>query len=351
MIARGPVNNRVPAYPASSFPVNAAPRPVYLKERIFEAQPAPRAMPGQGALQGIALTKSWFTFGGTFILLTLVAFPIYDSYRLMQNFNYEYWIGDFVPWACIALCIFVVILFPALCYCVFAGERLERMNKHDLAMTSATMATTLGLAFLLVSWLGSEWTFSAQLSISSTCQTSMMTRPARLWYASAQALRQSPECAGLRTIEDCPGFTELAKMQDEYLFFKSLEHRFMCTGFCESAASSSLLAVESASSAGMAASQKRKRSTLKASFLGRNAKESKSKSAVTHKTNATQPASLPTLFTDLNYSKVSCQGSSARNLGFATIALTDNLWYQGIVLVASSILIGFTDSLSMLSQY
>lgn len=352
MMARGPRDNRVPAYPAASYSMNASHRPLSLKERVFQEGAAPRAIVWEGALQGIPFEKSWFTFGGTFILLALITFPIYDCYRLMQNFNYNYWVGDFVPWSCIALCIVVFLLFPALCYCVLSGEKLDRVNKHDLAMTSATMATTLGLVLLFVSWLGSDWLFSAQLSLSSTCQTSMLTRPARLWYESAQALRKSPGCAGLRTIEDCAGFSELARMQDEYLYFKAMEDKFMCTGFCEPdpVETSSLLAVKNSSSPGMASSQKRKRPTSQASFLGlhaqeANAKKLTSKNAMVHQINPSFP---PTLFTDLNFNKVTCQGAAARGLLFTGMAVTDNLWWQGVVLIGSSILIGFTDSLTML---
>jgi len=331
---------------------------------------------------------SVFKLAGTFLVIMLIASPIYEAFRFMHNFNYVYWNGMTIPYTCIILCMAVVFAWLLIANLVFVGHRLEFLTSHDLGMTAATLATILGLTFLLISMLGAASSFSTELALQNACAHDPQIQPVRTWYAAAQALRATPACKQMYSIEDCVGFSDLAAKQEEYMYVKNMEESFRCQGFCGAAgdlaaaaaavpvvgnASASAAAGNASgtpaagnasappaagntSSAGNATSllqldreliEGRKRSSLVSAFLGREMEMEQvpRRSPSMFTAGKTFP---PTLFSDANFDKVSCNGAAAQDLLLVSMHITHELWWQGIVLVASSVVIGFTDWISLL---
>lgn len=287
-----------------------------------------------------------FICTGALVVFILLFLPVYESIGMLKNFNYVYWHGTILPLACIALCISCFFLWIGLASCVIGGDRSELVNKHDISLTAATMVTIIGVVLLFVSMTGTTQSLDVRLALSGSCDSNVQSRAVRAWYQSALTLRKTPACADKYTIEDCAGFGALSMNRAEYPYYKKLENTFQCSGFCSEepvADKAGLLSIANVSSADQIGVQQRKQLSLVPSFLSKH---------VRIFTNASSRAENlpPTLFSNLNFSKVSCQGAAAQNLYFAVVSNMNQMWWIGICLIASAVLIGFADQFSMLKQ-
>lgn len=350
-------------YPAS-YSANATPFPWDAK------QPYPgsaKAGKFTAAPPHVAMSAYMVTCGGAFLLTIIIGLPIFDAYKLTQNFNYVYWNGKEVLYVCMVVLALIPFLYVALCRCVFHGPRMHLWKTSDVGLLGAAGACVVGVAFLMIASLSSHSSYSSQMALMHTCEVTSHTRAARIWYTQALELRRTPECASVSSIEDCPGFDNLANQVDEWMYFRTLEKTFTCAGFCHEPLArldeaetkddkkeeskddkkdkKFLLQVEEVDPRGRSVPQGRKRpQKFMASLLSRDSKASMPRNVVQEQ-NVTYP---PTLFSKLNFDKISCQSAAARNLDNVGHTLTDQLWWQGIALIGLALLIGFADALTSL---
>lgn len=323
----------------------------------------------------VALSAYMVTCGGAFLLSIIISLPLYDAYKLTHHFNYVYWNGKEVLYATIIAVTLIPFLWVMLCRCVFQGPRLHLWKTSDVSLMAASGACMVGVVLLMIASLASHSSYSSQMALSQTCEVTIHTRGARTWYTEALTMRRTAECASVISIEDCSGFENLAARVDEWMYFKTLEQTFACTGFCHEPLArldevgsgdkkedkkddkkeeskddekdkKFLLQVEEVDSSGRSVPQGRKRPhNFMASLLSRDAKASMPRTNVIQEPNVTYP---PTLFSNLNFEKISCQRAAAVNLENVGHTLTDQLWWQGIALIGLAILIGFADALQSL---
>lgn len=184
---------------------------------------------GSGA-GAAALTREQaiVTVIGVTLLALLCAMPLWNAVHLLQDRNFVFWNGRFVPSLMMGLCISILTSYVIIMLDTF---------RHASAGTLLRVAKSISHLFLLLLGLVLVCTsYPLSIQASNTASELLENCPSgdtsyRL-YEYSQVLhniRSSPGCAHKRSVEQCEGYAEAPPYTD---FLKTMEKEFACSGFC-----------------------------------------------------------------------------------------------------------------------
>lgn len=301
--------------------------------------------------------------GGLVLLGLTVLRPMWDAFVLMYDPIFVFFVGRHWPMWTLVACLAVLAIYAIVVVTVFAfGEQAFKTEQTILVMASIAI-TGLGLALLVVSINMKRETAEAYNDIFSNCQAGSRTQRLYEYATVLQGLRQTPACRMQGSIESCAGFQEA---QPYTGFLRDLESVGSCASFCWDSTSAST--AYSASILDEAASNATSNGSVIAlldvptgglvAALREIAKDSSgeaqtptivsvpSAGATTPlmPASALQPGRIgnfpPTLFSTSNF-QASCEGAAARDLRFKAWDTADELYWEGVLLLFSTVAIGF----------
>lgn len=276
----------------------------------------------------LPLTRKVLLCAGLTVLCLLISLPVSDAVSLMADFNYTFWSGQGLPMTVILALCTVLLVYFAVAGSLPIAQDTENYSMHNLATMISTFCTLLGAILVLTSlflYYREEYVIN---SLTYNCKGSTATRDVRRYYLGLLSLRTSPTCSQKWSVEECEGFADAAPVAYS-TYFRNLEMKFHCSGFCEMQGNSSMPSLSQLPS-GQATS----------SFLSKESSEfhqldSNKLTQKIHRASALPPA----LFSRGAY-KTSCDGAAARNLSFLAIGISKVWWWMSIVLIGLSALVG-----------
>eukprot|EP00931_Biecheleriopsis_adriatica_P116777 TRINITY_DN92372_c0_g1_i1.p1 TRINITY_DN92372_c0_g1~~TRINITY_DN92372_c0_g1_i1.p1 ORF type:complete len:281 (-),score=54.18 TRINITY_DN92372_c0_g1_i1:108-950(-) len=196
---------------------------------------AMHAVPIHEDASGGALTRDQviLTGVGVILLASLCVMPLWNAVHLMQDANFVFFNGLFVPSLMLGLYISTLTSYTVVILNTFrrssAGELIRPAKS-----VSHFFLCLLGLVLVLTSCPLSIQASNAAAELRDHCST--WEKSYRL-YEYSQVLhniRLRPDCAAKRTVEHCYGYAEAPPYTD---FLKAIEKDFACSGFCHHAMS------------------------------------------------------------------------------------------------------------------
>eukprot|EP00930_Biecheleria_cincta_P103420 TRINITY_DN9538_c0_g1_i2.p1 TRINITY_DN9538_c0_g1~~TRINITY_DN9538_c0_g1_i2.p1 ORF type:complete len:304 (+),score=40.07 TRINITY_DN9538_c0_g1_i2:98-1009(+) len=200
-----------------------------------------------------------FTCTGVALMVMLSAIPVYNAVLLMQDANFTFWKGRFVPGLIFGLCVSVIISYAAVMMTLFERAPPDEQNYRTLLSIAQLFVAILGLVLVIMSYALSMQADTAYVDLMYGCpgQTTKlpagidrdpwMQRLAKPWSLAGSAktseqayrlfeysevlhtIRATPACANQTSVEHCPGY----KRAPPYTtFLKAMESDFKCSGFC-----------------------------------------------------------------------------------------------------------------------
>lgn len=284
-----------------------------------------------------------FLFTGIFMLGTLVMIPVWNSVALLSDATFIYMSGSLQPTLIIVACVSVCVMYAVTVAIFFRTSRMEVQTEQSILMIGSLFLALLGVLLLLLSTPLHRSADEGYQGIWNNCQ---FGAPRGLYDSSQalHALRATPGCRSMQSIEECQHYqpTEAA------LTLKAMEAGFRCSGFCYqplpagNASASSEAAPPSPEEASMMQTQSR---TVRAAAHGgqQGLAEAVERQHRARQEPRAPPAFAPyppTLFSQANF-QASCDGMAARNMRNFAGDVADQTFYEGVMLVIVSIIIGF----------
>lgn len=287
--------------------------------------------------------KNVFMVAGSALLGMLSVVPIWNSIILLQDSNYIFWAGRAVPQLIIITCVLIIFLYVTTIGCFLRRGVGAVPMEQTIMMVGSIFITGFGLFLMTVSL---PLTHQAQLTYTNLihrCEYSEQTHRLFEYSQVLQNIRQSPSCAKLTSIEDCPGYEEVAPYTS---FLKGMETNFRCAGFCYRPPPSVAAAVSgpapspagaSPAPAGLLSVKQNVRHlrTDQVSLATDSANEDINDAGTWY-----EPKYPPTLFTDQNF-QASCEGMAARDMKNFAGDMGQQLFMQGVYLVLIAVMTGF----------
>lgn len=325
----------------------------------------------KGSLQ---VSKSGLICYGGLILALICFLPCWDSVQMLRSPNFVQWIGSTLPICMFVLCFLLIIFFVSMSESVFSQR--QGVNMQNIALMCSLFITMSGLLLVVVSLPLSHETVEVANELAYDCQ-GQRARDVALAYDTLAALRATPPCASLESVEECQGF----QASPEALYLKQMEGGFRCSGFCarsgagvaaaaptdaeepaaeEAAAEPEEAEVAEAEPAAEEAAAEPEEAVVDADAdsslllmhgkLQHHIAQKMNRAMVGPRValvatglNATQPVALPpTLFSHADY-QTSCDGAASRDLLNFGREVGWQSWYTGIILVSISILVGILE--------
>lgn len=258
-----------------------------------------------------------FLCTGLFMISMLVMVPIWNSVALLQDATFVYLSGPALPSLLIAVCLGVVVLYAITIFVFFQSSRPETQTEQTILMIGSVFLALLGVLLLLLATPLERSADNGYHSIWNNCQFDGRTRALYDESQALQTVRASPACAGMQSVEECGGYRETPTA----MVLKAMESDFKCSGFCFqrlTAAAAGNATEESDEAAGGEAGGV-SNDDLPAEMLSRYP---------------------PTLFGLANF-QASCDGMAARSMRNFAGDVAVQTFYEGIMLVLVSIVIGF----------
>lgn len=311
--------------------------------------------------------RTTLLIGGLVLLGLTVMRPMWDAVALLYDPIFVFFVGRHWPIWTVVACLAVLAIYAIVVITVFAfGEQAFKTEQTILVMASIAI-TGLGLALLVVSINMKRETAEAFNDIFSNCQAGPRTQRLYEYATVLQGLRQTPACLVQMSVESCAGFQEAHPYTG---FLRDLERIGSCSSFCwdpTSAASAYSASILDTGVASNATSNGTVISLLDVPTGGlvaalRDIARGSSGEAQTPTTlpslpvpsagaaapltpaSALQPGRLggfpPTLFSTSNF-QASCEGAAARDLRFKAWDTADELYWTGVLLLFSTVAIGF----------
>lgn len=293
---------------------------------------------------------------GTLLMTVLCIMPVWNSAELLQNANYVFWAGRWVPQMLIFLTFGCVVLFVVTVVIFFKAS--HNRSEQTIMMLSNIFITLLGIVLLLMSMVLTHQSLVTYGNLLHHCDYSEETH--ELFHHSQwlQDIRRQPGCLDKESVEECVGFEAKWPYTG---FLKNLESDFRCRGFCFKPLPPMPVSLLSTSSSLANSSMPPQRMPRQKSVLG-TALLSEINDASTRTTlfhgstlrqalvEASEESAIAaatsvgrdplTLFSKAKY-KNSCEGVAARGMRYFAGDIGNMTFYQGIYLIVIAILTGF----------
>lgn len=340
--------------------------------------------------------RSAVTWIGVLIFSITVLVPCWDAVRLENDAVYAFFLGRYFPVWIAVVCIGAVLWYAIAVRVVFYFASSEFKAEHTVLMITMVTTTLLGLSFLLVSVPMRKDVNDVYTELFSNCHFGSHTQQLYEHATVLQGIRNTEECLAKESVEQCSGYEESQPYTD---FLKDLESKYHCAGFCwdgsaSEAAATAAVQVLAATAAHPQsgvhgevaatavaehsavtpvtrgktlsaalqrfAAEKRQRHRELPSHSGMSLLAVDSdKLGLAHRHGIAHNKSKrgdempgftgappPTLFSKVNYEE-SCDGVSARVLDFKGRTISTRLYYNGVILLATTVIVGFLRLLSL----
>lgn len=250
-----------------------------------------------GHSRGGAVTREQaFLIGiGVILFGALCAMPLWNAIHLMQDTNFVFWNGRFIPSLIVGLCMSILTS-----YVVVMLNSFRRASAGELIGTAMPVShfflCLLGLVLVCTSY---PLSFQASSTASELLENCPSGDKSYRLYEYSQVLhniRSLPACASKRSVEQCQGYAEAPPYTD---FLKAMEKDFTCSGFCY---------------------------------------RPMAESEVSRATNSWRRSTPPTLFSRADF-EVSCEARLARDMKNLAGDISTQVFYQGacLLIVAGAI--------------
>lgn len=254
-----------------------------------------------------------FVISGTIIAVLMIGIPSWNAVVLLSDVI----LMQFVRWwwsAAMLVTCFFLLLFVLSTLCLFTHCGRQEVKSDPAHVSVASMLVTLyGAILVLMSFPLAEMNSTLKQEVLFSCGAGRHTHTLYEEFLFLSHLRADPDCASQETVETCAGYTETS----ESLFLRTLENDLRCSGYCYQSLGSGLEVVNIPYAAGLSMA-------LGWGFNG------------SHST-AVYP---PTLFTQENW-KASCSGMSLRYVDSFLNGISDETFWEGVMLCFVCSLSGF----------
>ncbi|CAE8734080.1 unnamed protein product [Polarella glacialis] len=186
-------------------------------------------------LKRFLVPKTAVTGLGMLMLMFLSAVPITNAWMLLQDSNFTFWNGRYVPGMMFFLCAGIVLAYGFTMNAFFSRVAPENQNVQKVLSIAQVFIAFLGLSLVIVSYSLSDVSAQASSNLTDNCQNSRDTRRLFEFSKVLHNIRVLPECAGKPSVEDCQGYASAYPYTD---FLKTVESDFHCSGFCTAEAGS-----------------------------------------------------------------------------------------------------------------
>lgn len=308
---------------------------------------------------------------GLFMLGLLMMLPLWNAVRSLRDPVYVHFLGTGYSWAIITACVGIVAAYVLV---VPSFLDFSNANEAGLSLVANCFIVLLGTLLLIISCPLSLDANTVSLGLFQSCGSA--SHELFLVSQGLQVLRAQADCDGMLTVESCAGFERSPSSE----FLKQMENGLRCSGFCHSAAGALL-----ESNATLAASDAPANATLissAAALLAATvptrtvahgegdaaavllqtgvtvsgasaASTSEEDLAVdvldTTKSQIKSDLYPPTLFSNANF-QASCEGMAARHLKYTAGDISSGLFWEGILLIFSAIVVATLKLCSMIGN-
>lgn len=277
--------------------------------------------------RGVFAAGSFFFLfaSGLFVISMLVVVPIWNSIALLRDATFVYLSGPALPSLLIAVCLGVVFFYAVTIFVFCQSSRPEVQTEQTILMIASVFLALLGVLLLLLATPLERSADNGYHSIWNNCQFDGRTRALYDESQALQMLRANPSCADMQSVEECTGYQRTPTA----MVLKAMESHFKCSGFCFQPFSVV---------AGTNSTTQTSEATAGGAAGGSNEVGSEQEHDSTRAELLLQYP--PTLFGLANF-QASCDGMAARNMRNFAGDVAVQTFYEGIMLVLVSIVIGF----------
>lgn len=194
-------------------------------------KPAPELGPDLDELRNkqSLWTRTALSWIGDLILTLAVIMPVWDSFRLVYDAAYVFFLGRFWPVCTIVLCV-AVLLWYVLAMRIGFKYAWEGYKTEQTVLIIAMVATTaLGLGLLMISVPLRREAADARHELFDNCQFGSRTQRLYEYSTVLHGIRDLPACRVKDSITECGGYGELLPYTG---FLLNLEEKYHCSGFC-----------------------------------------------------------------------------------------------------------------------
>jgi len=238
--------------------------------------------------------KLFFLFVCLFALAMLVMIPIWNNCMIIHNPILNYLIGEQVPIWFIVLTLSTIVIYTFIGILVFRYAGPEIRTMQTLNMIAMSLATLLGVLFVLFANPLKYKALQAATAVESNCRFDAKFAPLSSSYQALNALRVREPCASMYSVVACDGFRETPYTK----LLRQLETQYSCAGFC---------AVQNVTT-----------DTSGMMVFG---------------------AFPPTLFSEANFD-ISCDSALSRQLQYSVADVAKQIYGLGLALVCAAIVAG-----------
>lgn len=277
--------------------------------------------------------------GATIISLLLMQ-PVWNSILMLHNPVFVHFVGKDPPSAIITACVCLVVLYMLSVFFFYRYSRKASQNEQNVLLIANVFATMLGALVLIISMPVRRSGMAVESEILEKCQHGTQTHDLFLTYNRLLALRRTPECASVKSVEQCAGFQTSEKTE----LLKAMEFKYKCSGWCSPPKLQQVLPGAQSVSFLQLDGQHETQQELPTNAASRawafkdlRLRLSQLPGGVAMNEAYAYP---PTLFSNLNF-EATCNGMAARDAHYFLTDTADELYYEGLYLMIISIGIGF----------
>mmetsp|Transcript_41261 Transcript_41261/g.95534 ORF Transcript_41261/g.95534 Transcript_41261/m.95534 type:complete len:356 (+) Transcript_41261:85-1152(+) len=277
-----------------------------------------------------------FTSLGVTILMMLLLVPVWNSIKMLHNPVFLRFVGKDIPVSLIAACVCLVALFMFVSLIFFRCSPKEALSEQNVLMMANIFITLVGALIMIISLPLRRSGVKSFTEIEQTCaQAHGLGRE----YNGLLDLRQQPSCIRLPSIEQCDGFNQTVNTD----LLKAMEFKYKCSGWCSPPKLTMPTEPRRQYSVGLlqldgAVEESRPSSKASRLWAFRDLRM-KQPHMFTELPNSIYEYP-PTLFSTLNFQST-CHYMAARDTHYFLLDTSDELYYEGVLLMVISISIGF----------
>eukprot|EP00927_Polykrikos_kofoidii_P054893 TRINITY_DN4923_c0_g1_i6.p1 TRINITY_DN4923_c0_g1~~TRINITY_DN4923_c0_g1_i6.p1 ORF type:complete len:364 (+),score=53.22 TRINITY_DN4923_c0_g1_i6:81-1172(+) len=308
-------------------------------------------VPAQEKLKVQVSVRNLFLVCGLVVTMLLCIVPIWNAFALMEDVNYNFWVGSALPKWIIFVCFAINVLYIISILLFFRHAHPEVQTEQTVMMLANVFITLTGLALMLLSLPVSSQSQETYNNLMHRCDYSEQTHRMYEYSQVLQNIRATPACAKKYSVEECVGY---ATAEPYTSFLKTMEEIYHCSGFCYRSPQQLQVSLQSvnqtsnrndqlASSAVRDSTRRTSKAhhedhMTKLSLIATRANVAKSGIAqgVASKAESFELADVsrypPSLFSDSNF-QATCEGMAARDMKDFAGAIGFQMFYQGIYLV------------------
>lgn len=274
---------------------------------------------------------------GATILCLLLLMPIWNSSLMLRNPVFLHFIGTSIPAAIITVCVCLVVLYLIVISLFFRYSKKEAQSEQNMLMIGNVVITLLGASALIISMPMRSTGNAFQVQILEKCEHGPKTQELHQTYLDLSALRSTPSCVRMTSVESCPGFQRTKYTE----LLKAMEQNYRCSGWCSPPQPPRPAGLGLLQLARVARGNREsiRPDTSSARLLDLRSVNT-DVAPTMHGGSEQMYVFPPTLFSTANF-QATCDGMTARDVQYFLVDAADELYYEGVYLVFISIGIGF----------